>query len=151
MASYTQLSRVARIVHGLLDLDKITDDELDLLLDCADDEEELLEVARQILEGSDRDLRGTTEEPALGGEQPDLVTNVFRRGFRLLRGGKARYLLEMTPGQWREALGSYAEGSTWPRNGYIVAVTRRRRGRYTEEFQDRWAPFVGKSGAARNA
>ena len=44
--------------------------------------------------------------------------------------------------QRREALGSYYEGPTWRRNGYIVAVTKRVDGEYTEEFQDRWAGFV---------
>ena len=46
MASYTELSRVARIVDGLLDLDRISDAELDFLLENAEDEERLLRAAR---------------------------------------------------------------------------------------------------------
>jgi len=63
--------------------------------------------------------------------------------FRLVRDGEVRFVLEMGPEQWREALGSYYEGPTWRRNGYIVAITKRVGGEYTEEFQERWAGFVG--------
>ena len=66
--------------------------------------------------------------------------------FRLIRDGHVRYLLEMTPAEWREALGDYVDGATWRGNGYIVAVTRRSSGAYSEEFQERWAPFVRKPG-----
>lgn len=62
--------------------------------------------------------------------------------FRLIRDGRVRYLLEMTPAEWREALGDYVEGTTWRSNGYIVAVTKRSSGEYGEEFQERWARFV---------
>jgi hypothetical protein len=65
-----------------------------------------------------------------------------RMRFRLIRDGELRYLLEMTPEQWRDALGDYVEGSGWLRNGYIVAITSRREGRYTEEFQERWRHLV---------
>jgi hypothetical protein len=63
--------------------------------------------------------------------------------FPLIRDGRVKYVLEMNPEQWREALGDYYEGSNWRRNGYIVAITKRVKGEYTEEFQDRWAPFIG--------
>jgi hypothetical protein len=62
--------------------------------------------------------------------------------FRLIKDDQVRYLLEMSPEEWRGALGSYVDGPTWGRNGYIVAITRRREGEYTMEFQDRWAGFV---------
>lgn len=62
--------------------------------------------------------------------------------FRLLRDGEAKFVLEMNPEQWRAALGSYYEGPTWRRNGYIVAITKRVGGEYTEEFQERWAGLV---------
>jgi hypothetical protein len=64
--------------------------------------------------------------------------------FNLLRDDEVRYVLEMTPVQWREALGSYFEGSTWRSNGYIVAITKRKKGEYTELFQDRWGKWVRK-------
>jgi len=51
-------------------------------------------------------------------------------------------MLEMDAVQWREALGEYFGGATWYRNGYIVAVTKRRQCECTEEFQERWAPLV---------
>ena len=47
--------------------------------------------------------------------------------------------------QWREALGTYFSRPTWRRNGYIVAITKRVKGDYTEEFQDRWAPHVRRA------
>jgi transcriptional regulator with XRE-family HTH domain len=62
--------------------------------------------------------------------------------FRLIRDGRVRYLLEMTPEDWRRALGRYAAGRTWRTNGYVVAITRRQGGEYSEEFQARWAGFV---------
>lgn len=62
--------------------------------------------------------------------------------FRLIRKGRVRYRLEMDPEQWRTALGDYVDGPSWTRNGYIVAITKRRDGEYTEEFQDRWRPYV---------
>jgi len=62
--------------------------------------------------------------------------------FRLIRDGEVRYRLEMTPEEWREALGEYADSDAWRTSGYVGAVTRRRSGEYTEEFQDRWAPFI---------
>ena len=63
--------------------------------------------------------------------------------FRLLRDGEVHYYLEMTLDQWRTALGKYYYGwSNWQRHGYIVAITRRRGGEYTEEFQRRWARYV---------
>ncbi len=64
--------------------------------------------------------------------------------FNLLKDGNVSYRLEMTPDQWREALGSYYLGRTWRPNGYIVAVTKRKKGHYTEEFQERWAQWVKK-------
>ena len=62
--------------------------------------------------------------------------------FNLIRDGELRYVLEMTPDQWREALGDYYDGDTWRTNGYIVAITKRRKGEYTEEFQERWGKWV---------
>jgi len=65
--------------------------------------------------------------------------------FRLMRDGTVRYYLEMTLEQWRKALGKYyqkAAGRSWLRHGYIVAITRREAGEYTENFQDRWAAYV---------
>ena len=62
--------------------------------------------------------------------------------FPLIRDGKVKFVLEMNPDQWREALGDHYESSSWRRNGYIVAITKRVKGEYTEEFQDRWAPFI---------
>ena len=62
--------------------------------------------------------------------------------YPLIRDGRVKYVLEMNPEQWREALGDYHEGSSWPRNGYIVALTKRVSGEYTEEFQDRWAEYI---------
>ena len=65
--------------------------------------------------------------------------------FRLMREGMIRYFLEMNADQWREALGDYCEGDTWRSNGYIVAITQRRGGEYTETFQDRWARHVRRA------
>ena len=65
--------------------------------------------------------------------------------FNLMKGDQVRYVLEMTPDQWREALGDYYQGDTWRTNGYIVAITKRRKGEYTEEFQERWGKWVRKS------
>ena len=62
--------------------------------------------------------------------------------FRLLREGEVRFYLEMTPNQWSEAVGNYSKTSRWPRHGYIVAITRRQKGEYTEEFQKRWRDYV---------
>lgn len=88
MASYTELSRVARIVDGLLDLDRISDAELDFLLENAEDEEQLVRAARVVLGESTGDVRGSTSRPEMGGEKPDLIAGILRRGFRVLRGGK---------------------------------------------------------------
>ena len=54
-------------------------------------------------------------------------------------------MLEMNAEQWRGALGDYHDGPTWLRNGYIVAITRRVDGEYTEEFQDRSAGYVRRA------
>lgn len=62
--------------------------------------------------------------------------------FNLMKDDQIRYVLEMTPDQWRESLGDYYEGDTWRTNGYIVAITKRRKGVYTEEFQERWGKWV---------
>jgi transcriptional regulator with XRE-family HTH domain len=62
--------------------------------------------------------------------------------FRLIRDGQVRYVLEMGPEEWREALGDYVDRTSWERNGYIVAITKRREGEYGTEFQDRWAEYV---------
>jgi len=64
--------------------------------------------------------------------------------FRLMRDGRVKRVLEMDADQWRGALGDYYEGPTWRPNGYIVAITKRVRGEYTEKFQDRWAEYVRK-------
>ncbi len=64
--------------------------------------------------------------------------------YRLIRDGRVRHVLEMDADQWRDALGDYYEGPTWRRNGYIVAITKRLKGEYTEEFQERWAEYVRK-------
>ena len=53
-----------------------------------------------------------------------------------------QYYLEMTLAEWRAALGEYCTRPNWERHGYIVAITRRRNGKYTEEFQRRWARYV---------
>ncbi len=66
--------------------------------------------------------------------------------FRLLRDGRLRYVLEMNAEQWQEALGEYYGGPAWHRNGYIVAITKRKEGEYTEEFQERWGRFVREAG-----
>jgi len=66
----------------------------------------------------------------------------MRMRFLLKKDGRVRFALEMTPGEWREALGSYVEGETWRRNGYVVAITHRRKGKYTEQFQPRWRSYV---------
>ena len=62
--------------------------------------------------------------------------------FRLTRDGMERYVLEMNPDQWRQALGTYYEHGMWRQNGYIVAITKRKGGHYTEKFQRRWADHV---------
>jgi len=62
--------------------------------------------------------------------------------FPLIRDSKVKFVLEMNAEQWREALGDHYVSPSWPRNGYIVAITKRVKGEYTEEFQDRWAPFI---------
>lgn len=67
--------------------------------------------------------------------------------FRLLRDGRLRYVLEMNAEQWQEALGEYYGGAGWHRNGYIVAITKRKEGEYTEDFQERWAGYVREAGA----
>ncbi len=62
--------------------------------------------------------------------------------YRLIRDGRVKFVLEMDAEQWRGALGDYYDGPTWRRNGYIVAITKRVKGEYTEEFQERWAGYV---------
>jgi hypothetical protein len=62
--------------------------------------------------------------------------------FQLIRDGKVKFVLEMNAEQWREALRDHYLSPAWPRNGYIVAITKRVKGEYTEEFQDRWAEFI---------
>ncbi|MEM6702722.1 MAG: hypothetical protein AAF690_08470 [Acidobacteriota bacterium] len=79
---------MARIVDGLLDLDRISDAELDFLLENAEDEEQLVRAARAILGENPDHVGGSTMQPAIGGEKPDLIAGIFRRGFRVLRGGK---------------------------------------------------------------
>jgi len=69
----------------------------------------------------------------------------IRIRFRLIRDGAVRYHLELDADEWREALGDHADGPGWRRNGFIVPVTRMRDGEYTEEFKDRWAPFVKRA------
>ena len=66
--------------------------------------------------------------------------------FRLLRDGRVKYVLALNAEQWQEALRDYYGGPGWYRNGYIVAITKRKRGEYTEEFQERWAKFVKEVG-----
>jgi len=62
--------------------------------------------------------------------------------YRLIRDGRVRFLLELSPNEWREALGRYGRSPSWERNGYVVAITQRRGGDYTEEFQERWSRYV---------
>jgi len=62
--------------------------------------------------------------------------------YRLIRDGRVRWLLELSPDEWRGALGRYGRSPSWERNGYVVAITQRRDGDYTEEFQDRWVRYV---------
>ena len=62
--------------------------------------------------------------------------------YRLIRDGRVRFLLEMSPEEWRTALGAYGRSPSWERNGYVVAITQRRGGDYTEEFQERWSRYV---------
>ena len=61
-----------------------------------------------------------------------------------VRSIRVKYLLEMSPKEWRQALGDYVDGPSWRRNGYIVAITKRVEGKYTEEFQERWGGMVNK-------
>ena len=91
MASYRQLSRVARLVDGVLDLDLLTDEEVDTLLECADDEALLMETASELASGPllGRDGVERSHEPSIGGEEPHLIGSLLHRGFRVLRGGKA--------------------------------------------------------------
>ena len=53
-----------------------------------------------------------------------------------------RYFLEMTLEEWRAVLGRCYSSGNWERHGYVVAITRRHDGRYTEEFQPRWRDHV---------
>ena len=62
--------------------------------------------------------------------------------YQLFRDGKLRYLLEMTAEDLRCALGTYVDGETWRRNGYVVSITRTVSRLPTEECIDRWAPYV---------
>ena len=64
--------------------------------------------------------------------------------FRLLRHGnpEPQYYLEMTLEEWRAVLGRCYSSGNWERHGYVVAITRRHDGRYTEEFQPRWRGHV---------
>lgn len=83
-------------------------------------------------------------------QRPDdleyLIANPGKKvRFRLLRNGTVKYVLELDADQWQEALGDYYGGPGWYRNGYIVAITKRKRGEYTEEFQERWAGYVRKA------
>ena len=63
-----------------------------------------------------------------------------------MRDGRVQFVLELDTKAWQEALGGYHGGPGWYRNGYIVAVTKRKQGEYTEEFQERWAGYVRESG-----
>lgn len=69
--------------------------------------------------------------------------------FVLLRDGGPVFHLEMTATEWRACLGSYVEGPTWRKNGYAVSLTRTTGGRATEDFVDRWRPFVRPLGGRR--
>lgn len=76
-----------------------------------------------------------------------LISNPGKRiRFRLLRDGRARYVLELDAAQWQEALGEYYGGAGWYRNGYVVAITKKKDGEYTEEFQERWGKYVREAG-----
>ena len=88
MASYRQLSRVARLVDGLLDLNDLSDAEIDRLLECADDEEELRKAAAGMAARRPRRALGETAEPEIGGESPRLISDILRQSFRVLRGGR---------------------------------------------------------------
>lgn len=65
--------------------------------------------------------------------------------FELTRDDEVLCHLEMGPDEWRDALGDYGESPSWPRHGYITSITKMRDGEYTEEFKDRWAPFVKRT------
>ena len=86
LASYRELSRVARIVDGIVDIDALTDEQVDALLECSDDEEELVALARGF---SGQAAPGERPEPAMAGEEPHMLAEMFRRGFKVLRGGRA--------------------------------------------------------------
>ena len=66
----------------------------------------------------------------------------MRIRYRLIRDGRAQFHLEMSPEEWRDALGEYVEGPTWIKNGYVTAITHMRGRRYTTQFKKRWAPCV---------
>jgi len=51
-------------------------------------------------------------------------------------------VLELDAEASQEALGDDYDSSGWHSNGYIVAVTKRKQGEYTEAFQERWAGYV---------
>ena len=61
---------------------------------------------------------------------------------RLLDGEEVAYCLDLPAQGLRAALGSYVDGPTWERNGYITGITRTRGGQPTREFIARWASHV---------
>lgn len=62
--------------------------------------------------------------------------------FELTKGGRLRYIVELTAEQWTAALGDYASGDNWQRYGLVTRLTRTRNGAPTEEFLPRWAAHV---------
>ena len=61
---------------------------------------------------------------------------------RLMNEGRVVFVLEMTAAELRSVLGSYVDGETWERNGYVTRITNTRGGKPTQEFIERWVPFI---------
>lgn len=92
MASYRELSRVARLVDGIVDIDALTDEQVDALLEAADDERELVILAQSFAAAAPGGAvagDGQSSDPDFGGEQPQLISEILRRSFKVLRGGRA--------------------------------------------------------------
>ena len=62
--------------------------------------------------------------------------------FHLTRNGKTQFILSMTAGDWKTALGRYYNGPNWRRNGYAISLTRSCGGQPVPDFVDRWKPYI---------
>jgi hypothetical protein len=65
--------------------------------------------------------------------------------FNLLKGGIQKYCIEMDIDQWKGAMERHMETPYWITHGsFWIPFTKRRNGKFTEEFKPNWKPYVKK-------